>query len=106
MLRILIACAIITGLLLLIPAGEEAFAATRCEHRPGVGVLDILPDLALPLIAAAPRSRLRLSEGRSCTESCIGQCREAQRSCSGDAGSCRANFQICARRCVVTCGSR
>jgi hypothetical protein len=104
MLRTLIACSIMIALLLLIPAGQGASAATRCENR--AGIVDIMPDLAFPLIAVQPRKRLRLSEGRSCTESCIAQCREAQRGCSGDAGSCRANFQICARRCVVSCGSR
>lgn len=104
MLRTLRACSIMIALLLLIPAGQGAFSATRCDHRPHV--LDILPDLAAPLMGVAPPRRLRLSEGRSCTESCMGQCREAQRSCSGDAASCRANFQICARRCVVSCGSR
>src|SRR5262245_14104693 len=104
MLRTLIACSIMIALLGLIPAGQGAFAATKCDKHPHV--LDILPDLAAPLIAAVPPRRLRLSEGRNCTESCMGQCREAQRSCSGDAASCRANFQICARRCVVSCGSR
>lgn len=51
----------------------------------------------------------RLAEGpsgRGCAENCVAQCRAAQSSCSGDAASCRAQFQICARRCVVSCGSR
>ena len=104
MLRVSTGCVIIIALLALAPAGQAAFAATKCDKRHRVP--DILPEIALPLLASPPKNRMRLSEGRSCTESCIAQCREAQRSCSGDAGSCRANFQICARRCVVTCDSR
>jgi hypothetical protein len=105
MLRISIASWIIMALaLLLIPAGNGASAATECGKR--AGILEILPGLELPIIIAAPaRRRLRLSEGRSCTESCMGQCRQAQSSC-GSGKSCRADFQICARRCVVSCGSR
>jgi hypothetical protein len=47
-----------------------------------------------------------LAEGSSktCTESCMSQCRSAEQSCSGS--GCKAQFQICARRCVVSCGSR
>jgi hypothetical protein len=41
--------------------------------------------------------------GRGCSESCVAQCRAAERSCSGDRAACRAEFQICARRCVVSC---
>lgn len=50
---------------------------------------------------------LRLAEGssRSCSESCVAQCRSAERACGGKP-DCRAQFQICARRCVVSCGSR
>jgi hypothetical protein len=50
-------------------------------------------------------SCFRLSQAnRGCMESCMGQCRSAQQGCSGP--NCRAQFQICARRCVVSCGSR
>jgi hypothetical protein len=65
-----------------------------------------------PVSALIQESRLPcpgcfdLSEGgRGCSENCVAQCRAAERSCSGDRAACRAEFQICARRCVVSCDS-
>jgi hypothetical protein len=77
-----------------------AQAATECQF--GVEVAQA----AQSSVERAMRA-LRLAEGssRACTESCIAQCRSAERSCGGKA-ECRAQFQICARRCVVSCGSR
>jgi hypothetical protein len=65
---------------------------------------------AAPAVQVAASSscsgRFQLAEGssKSCTESCMSQCRDAEKSCSG--AGCNAQFQICARRCVVSCGSR
>jgi len=62
-------------------------------------------------IQERPAANLRLSEysSRACVEDCITQCRAARAQCSGnnDRGDeCRAKFQICARRCVVSCNPR
>jgi hypothetical protein len=59
-----------------------------------------------PLSESCNSDHFRLAEGSSktCTDSCISQCRKAERNCSGS--GCRAQFQICARKCVVSCGSR
>jgi hypothetical protein len=64
--------------------------------------------------AAAPANdtrenslRLAQSGDRACSERCVTQCRAALAQCESAGNSnCRAQFQICARRCVVTCGSR
>jgi hypothetical protein len=64
--------------------------------------------------AAAPANdtretdlQLALSGDSACTERCVAQCRAALAQCESAGNSnCRAQFQICARRCVVTCGSR
>jgi hypothetical protein len=96
MLRTFISCQIV-ALLILLLAGTDTSAATGCL---GIGTAD------------APQSRpsaarnLRVAEGgsRACMDGCMAQCRAAQQGCSG--GNCRAQFQICARRCVVSCGSR
>lgn len=58
-----------------------------------------------------PAARWRMSEysSRSCAEDCIAQCRAAKAQCSTAkerADECRAQFQICARRCVVACSAR
>jgi hypothetical protein len=53
--------------------------------------------------------RLAQRAGSACAQSCTAQCRSAQSAClaSGEsAGSCRTQFQICVRRCVVQCGGR
>ena len=56
-----------------------------------------------------PAAALRLSQksGRSCTESCMSECRADRTDCkeqkTDDETSCRAQFQICVRRCVVSC---
>jgi len=54
-----------------------------------------------------PVAGKRLAEGssRACMASCIAQCRAQEEACGGGR-SCAAQYQICARRCVVTCGSR
>jgi hypothetical protein len=62
-------------------------------------------------IQERPAANLRLSEysSRACVEDCITKCRAAKAQCSGnkDRGDeCRAQFQICARRCVVSCNPR
>jgi hypothetical protein len=93
MLRIFSPCRIIALLVLF-------FASTNASLAADLNMTD------------APQSRpetpryLRLAEGgnRACMDGCIAQCRAAQQGCSGE--NCRAQFQICARRCVVSCGSR
>ncbi len=53
--------------------------------------------------------RLAQRSGGACAQSCMAPCRSAQSAClaSGEnAGSCRTQFQICVRRCVVQCGGR
>ena len=59
-----------------------------------------------PQAAAPCTDCFDLAEGssKSCTETCMSQCRNSEKSCSG--AGCNAQFQICARRCVVSCGSR
>jgi hypothetical protein len=54
-----------------------------------------------------PVAGTRLAEGssRACMASCIAQCRAQEEAC-GSSGRCATQYQICARRCVVTCGSR
>jgi hypothetical protein len=96
MLRTFISCQIF-ALLVLCMSGMAAPAAAAC--------LGILTGEAPQSPPAASRY-LRLAEGssRSCMDGCIAQCRAAQQGCSG--GNCRAQFQICARRCVVSCGPR
>ena len=93
MLRIFSPCQIIALLVLF-------FASTGASRAADLNMAD------------APQSRpeapryLRFAEGgnRACMDGCIAQCRAAQQGCSG--GNCREQFQICARRCVVSCGSR
>ena len=68
---------------------------------------------AAPAVAADmqedPAAALRLSQksGRSCTESCMSECRADRTDCkqqsSVEETSCRAQFQMCVRRCVVAC---
>ncbi len=59
-----------------------------------------------------PAAALRLSQkaSRSCTESCTAQCRADRTDCKGqktdDEINCRAQFQICVRRCVVSCSPK
>ena len=59
-----------------------------------------------------PAAALRLSQksSRACTESCMSECRADRTGCTeqrtDDEASCRAQFQICARRCVVACSPK
>jgi hypothetical protein len=103
MLRTLIACFGLALLAMVFP-GEAAMAKTVCSSQTAMPHAVAKPGAAQ--IAPAAGRRFRLAEGsnRACAESCVAQCRAAQQSCSGDAASCRAQFQICARRCVVSCG--
>jgi hypothetical protein len=69
----------------------------------GVGLAADLEENSTRLPRLAQRS------GSACAEGCMGQCRSAQSAClaSGEnTGSCRTQFQICVRRCVVQCGGR
>jgi hypothetical protein len=103
MLRALMLRPVVALMVMCLAAGA-AEAAAGCHGRAGA---------AHPHTEAADRplfaGLLRLTEGpsgnRGCAENCVAQCRQAQSSCSGDAASCRAAFQICARRCVVSCGT-
>lgn len=54
-----------------------------------------------------PVAGKRLAEGssRACKASCIAQCRAQEQACGGGR-RCAAQYQICARRCVVKCESR
>ncbi len=70
--------------------GEMAFAADM-EETPG----------------AELKAALRAS--RACTENCITDCRAERAGCESEPKPkdvCRAQFQICARRCVVACSPR
>jgi hypothetical protein len=91
--RIFIPCRII-ALLALCLAGASAPQAADLNMTDA------------PQLRPQRQRHLRLAEGsnRACMDGCIAQCRAAQQGCSG--GNCRAQFQICARRCVVSCGSR
>jgi hypothetical protein len=74
-----------------------------CVDFTGIALAADLEENATRLPRHAQRS------GSACAESCMAQCRSAQAAClaSGeDAGSCRTQFQICVRRCVVQCGGR
>ena len=59
-----------------------------------------------------PAAAVRLSQkaSRSCTESCTAECRAHRTGCgeqkTDDQASCRAQFQICVRRCVVACSPK
>jgi hypothetical protein len=92
MLRISISCQIIAMLVLFFASASASRAADLNMDSP-----QSRPE--------TPR-HLRFAQGgnRACMDGCIAQCRAAQQGCSGD--NCRAQFQICARRCVVSCGSR
>jgi hypothetical protein len=81
-----------------------------------LSLLLILPGLALAMAmpvaamqgkeAHATDLRLAQSGDRACAERCVAQCRAALAQCESAGNSnCRTQFQICARRCVVTCGS-
>jgi hypothetical protein len=59
--------------------------------------------------AGGAKLRLARRGDRACVERCIGQCRAARAVCNGAGNSpaaCRTQYQICARRCVVSCSSR
>ena len=59
-----------------------------------------------------PAAAVRLSQkaSRTCTESCTAECRADRTGCAeqktDDQTSCRAQFQICVRRCVVACSPK
>ena len=60
-----------------------------------------------------PAAAFRLSRqaSRVCTDGCIAGCRTDRTDCKdGRTGegqeNCRAQFQICARRCVVSCSPK
>ncbi len=72
-------------------------------------------DMGRPAFAAdieePPGADLRMAQRakRVCVDNCITQCRSALTTCasnSKDTSTCRTQFQICARRCVVACNSR
>ena len=77
----------------------------------GPGLNAVLTGWALAAdMQEGAKSSQKLSQdaGRTCTETCIAQCRSALAACAKGSSKdpCRAEFQICARRCVVACGSR
>jgi hypothetical protein len=59
-----------------------------------------------------PAAAVRLSQkaSRICTEGCTAQCRADRADCkeqkADDEIGCRAQFQICVRRCVVSCSPK
>lgn len=64
-------------------------------------------------IEEPPAESFRMSQqsGRSCTESCMADCRAARAECvdgkaDSEANKCPAQFQICVRRCVISCGPK
>jgi hypothetical protein len=64
-------------------------------------------------IEETPAASLRLSQlsDGSCTKSCMADCRSTRAECrdrkaKSDKDNCRAQFQICVRRCVVSCGPK
>jgi hypothetical protein len=96
MLRFLLGLTV--ALVLSLPQGGSA--ADLCERA---GMADA-ERTAVADSCSADRWRVAEGGGKNCTESCMSQCRSAAKSCSGS--NCNAQFQICARRCVVSCGSR
>lgn len=107
MLRTFDVSPLITVLMMFL-AVSGAAAADRgaCESKAGADELQATLGISSSTFAPAGGFRLAEGPGRGCAENCVAQCRAAQSSCSGDAASCRAQFQICARRCVVSCSSR
>jgi hypothetical protein len=104
MLRTLMSDRVMAAMLVLCLLSGESQAGNVCRGKTAQAQHESE--------AAAPpflNGLLRLVEGpsgnRGCAENCVAQCRQAQSSCSGDGASCRAAFQICARRCVVSCGT-
>jgi hypothetical protein len=94
--------------LMVVLAVSAAAAADHgaCKSEAGVRQQQATLGISFCAIAAAGSFRLAEGPGRGCAENCVAQCRAAQSGCSGNAASCRAQFQICARRCVVSCSSR
>jgi hypothetical protein len=89
---------LIVALVLSLPqGGSAADLCARAETQDGerAVVADSCDD---------DRWRMAEGGGKNCTENCMSQCRSAAKNCSG--ANCNAQFQICARRCVVSCGSR
>lgn len=80
------------------------------------GVVMVAVIFASPVGAAdmeedsAAAVRLSQKSSRSCTESCMSECRADRTGCkeqkTDDEASCRAQFQICVRRCVVACSPK
>lgn len=77
------------GFLLALTFSATAFAAWSAD--------------GLPATRAPLAVRVAEGSGRACVASCIAQCRAEEQSCGGGS-SCGAQYQICARRCVVSCG--
>jgi hypothetical protein len=80
------------------------------------GGLSLAAGLAGPSWAAdieeGPAADVRSAQRaiRSCTDQCASDCRAGRADCANGGGEnddrCRAQFQICVRRCVVSCGSK
>ena len=92
----------------------EQHFTKRLTRQFAVAVLSSGMSWAAPAVAADieedPAAALRLSQktSRSCTESCMSECRADRTDCKqqqtdDDDISCRARFQMCVRRCVVAC---
>ena len=88
-------------------------SVTRLASLLLAGGLSLAAISTLPAGAADieedPAASVRLSQknSRNCTESCTAECRAERTDCTerkaDEKISCRAQFQICVRRCVVTC---
>jgi hypothetical protein len=64
-------------------------------------------------IEEVPPASFRMSQrsDRNCTESCMADCRAARAECreskaDKETNNCPAQFQICVRRCVISCGPK
>jgi hypothetical protein len=61
-----------------------------------------------------PAAALRLSRksARACTDGCMTECRDDRKQCTDSkaddvsANKCPAQFQICVRRCVISCSPK
>jgi hypothetical protein len=74
---------------------------TGCPHPAGAADMEEDPAAAV---------RLSQKASRNCTESCMSECRADRVDCkeqkNDDENSCRVEFQMCVRRCVVTCSPK
>ena len=87
--------------------GKSGWRLSLLLILPGLALAQAMPVAAMQgKEARATDLRLAQSGDRACAERCVAQCRAALAQCESAGNSnCRAQFQICARRCVVTCGS-